>query len=48
MIFTALVILGGIKSIGKVTGVVVPVMIIFCMGGAFLILLLNIFQFPLW
>jgi alanine or glycine:cation symporter, AGCS family len=46
MIFTALVILGGIRSIGRVTGVVVPVMIIFYMGGALLILLLNISAIP--
>jgi AGCS family alanine or glycine:cation symporter len=46
MVFTALVILGGIKSIGKVTGVVVPVMIIFYMGGALLVLLLNLSAIP--
>jgi alanine or glycine:cation symporter, AGCS family len=46
MFFTALVILGGIKSIGRVTGVVVPVMIIFYMSGALLILLLNIAAIP--
>ena len=46
MIFTALVILGGIKSIGKVTGVVVPIMIIFYMAGALLVLLLNIGAIP--
>jgi AGCS family alanine or glycine:cation symporter len=46
MFFTALVILGGIKSIGRVTGVLVPVMIIFYMGGALLILLLNITAIP--
>ena len=46
MIFTALVILGGIKSIGKVTGVVVPIMIIFYMAGALLVLLLNIDAIP--
>jgi AGCS family alanine or glycine:cation symporter len=46
MILTALVILGGIKSIGKVTGVVVPIMIIFYMAGALLVLLLNIGAIP--
>jgi AGCS family alanine or glycine:cation symporter len=46
MILTALVILGGIKSIGKVTGTVVPIMIIFYMGGALLVLLLNIGAIP--
>ena len=46
MIFTALVILGGIKNIGKVTGILVPVMIIFYMGGALIILLLNVTAIP--
>jgi AGCS family alanine or glycine:cation symporter len=46
MILTALVILGGIKSIGKVTGTVVPIMIIFYMAGALLVLVLNIGAIP--
>jgi AGCS family alanine or glycine:cation symporter len=46
MIFTALVVLGGIKSIGRITGVVVPIMIIFYMGGCLVILLLNIVGIP--
>jgi AGCS family alanine or glycine:cation symporter len=46
MILTALVILGGIKSIGKVTEWVVPIMIIFYMGGALIILALNIGGIP--
>jgi AGCS family alanine or glycine:cation symporter len=46
MVFTSLVILGGIKSIGKVTAVVVPIMIIFYMGGALIILVLNIAGIP--
>ena len=46
MIFTALVVLGGIKSIGRITGVVVPIMIIFYMGGSLIILLLNITGIP--
>ncbi|MGD9366371.1 MAG: sodium:alanine symporter family protein [Desulfobacteraceae bacterium] len=46
MILTALVILGGIKSIGKVTGTVVPVMIIFYVAGALLVLVLNIGAIP--
>ncbi len=46
MIFTALVVLGGIKSIGRFTGVVVPIMIIFYMGGCLVILLLNIAGIP--
>lgn len=46
MVATALVILGGIRSIGKVTGILVPVMILFYMGGGLLILLLYINQLP--
>ena len=46
MIFTALVVLGGIKSIGRITGVVVPIMIVFYMGGCLIILLLNITGIP--
>jgi alanine or glycine:cation symporter, AGCS family len=46
MIFTALVVLGGIKSIGRVTGVVVPVMILFYVAGALLIIVLNIAAVP--
>ncbi len=46
MIFTALVVLGGIKSIGRFTGVVVPIMIVFYMGGCLVILLLNIAGIP--
>ena len=42
MIFTALVVLGGIRSIGRITGVVVPVMIVFYVGGCLLILMFNI------
>ncbi len=45
-ILTALVILGGIKSIGKVTGTVIPFMIVFYMGGALLIIFLNIEEVP--
>ncbi len=43
---TAAVILGGIKSIGRVTGILVPVMIVFYMGGALFILLLHLDQLP--
>ncbi len=43
---TAAVILGGIKSIGRVTGVLVPVMIVFYMGGALIILLLHLDRLP--
>jgi AGCS family alanine or glycine:cation symporter len=46
MVFTALVVLGGIKSIGKVTGVLVPIMIVFYMLGAMVILVLNISGIP--
>jgi AGCS family alanine or glycine:cation symporter len=46
MIFTALVVLGGIKSIGRVTGVVVPIMIVFYVAGALLIIALNITAVP--
>ena len=43
---TGAVILGGIKSIGRVTGLLVPVMIVFYMGGAILILLMNASAIP--
>lgn len=43
---TAAVVLGGIKKIGKVTGTLVPVMIIFYMGGAMYIILANISGVP--
>lgn len=46
MIFTAIVILGGIKTIGKVTGVLVPIMIVFYMAGALIILVLKIDAIP--
>ena len=45
-ILTAAVILGGIKKIGKVTGLLVPVMIIFYMAGASYIILINIAEVP--
>lgn len=43
---TGAVIIGGIKSIGRVTGVLVPVMIIFYVAGALVILLLHISEIP--
>lgn len=46
MVFTALVVLGGIKSIGRVTGIVVPVMIVFYVVGALAIIALNIAAVP--
>lgn len=41
-VLTALVVLGGIKSIGKVTSILIPIMIVFYVGGALFILLTNI------
>lgn len=46
MVSTALVILGGIKNIGRVTGVLVPVMIVFYMGGALVILVIHAAAIP--
>lgn len=46
MLATSLVILGGIKSIGSVTGFLVPVMIVFYMGGALTIILMHLEQVP--
>ncbi|MCD6452165.1 MAG: sodium:alanine symporter family protein [Acidobacteria bacterium] len=38
---TGLVIIGGIKSIGRVTGTLVPIMIIFYFGAALLVVFIN-------
>ncbi len=46
MVFTAAVILGGIKNIGRVTGLLVPVMIGFYMLGALIILIIDIAEIP--
>lgn len=46
MLATILVIVGGIKSIGRVTGILVPLMIVFYFGAALFILLLNIQLIP--
>jgi AGCS family alanine or glycine:cation symporter len=46
MVFTALVILGGIKNIGRVTGILVPIMIGFYMLGALIILIIDIAEIP--
>ena len=46
MIFTALVVLGGIKSIGRVTAVLVPIMIVFYMGAALYIIFSNLGGVP--
>ncbi|MEX2571648.1 MAG: sodium:alanine symporter family protein [Gemmatimonadota bacterium] len=40
-VMAGMVILGGIKSIGRFTGVFVPIMIVFYMAGALLVLLIN-------
>ncbi|MEZ0575455.1 alanine/glycine:cation symporter family protein [Halodesulfovibrio aestuarii] len=41
-ILTAVVVLGGIKSIGKVTSILIPIMIVFYVGGALFIILSNL------
>jgi AGCS family alanine or glycine:cation symporter len=43
---TGIVIIGGIKSIGRVTSVLVPIMIVFYMGGAIIIIILNYDKLP--
>ena len=45
-VLAAAVILGGIKSIGKFTGVLVPIMIVFYMGGALISILINYDKIP--
>jgi len=45
-IATAMVIIGGIKSIGRVTSILVPIMIIFYMGAALIIILMHISLIP--
>jgi len=45
-VMTAAVILGGIKSIGKFTGLVIPFMIVFYMLAALVILIINIDSLP--
>lgn len=45
-VFTALVILGGIKSIGRVTSVLVPVMIVFYVAGSIAILIIFMDRLP--
>ena len=45
-IATAIVIIGGIKSIGRVTSVLVPIMIVFYMGAALTIILMHINMIP--
>jgi len=45
-IATAVVIIGGIKNIGRVTGFLVPVMIVFYVVGALIILIIHIKSIP--
>ena len=45
-VLTALVILGGIKSIGRVTGVLVPVMVVFYMAAAIFVVITHITAIP--
>lgn len=45
-ILTALVILGGIQSIGKVTSLLVPFMAVFYIAGGLVIIFMNIDQIP--
>lgn len=45
-VLTGLVILGGIKSIGKVTSFIVPVMAVFYVLGGLIIIILNISEVP--
>jgi len=43
---TALVLMGGVKSIGNVAGVLVPVMALFYLGGGVIILITHLNQVP--
>ena len=45
-VLTAMVIIGGIKRIGKVTEKVVPIMALFYLGFGMLIILMNISHIP--
>ncbi len=45
-VMTVLVLLGGIKSIGRVTASLVPIMIVFYVGAALYILIVNIAAVP--
>jgi alanine or glycine:cation symporter, AGCS family len=45
-IITAFVIIGGVKSIGHVAGVLVPLMALFYVGGALVILIMKFDQIP--
>jgi len=46
MVMTGLVILGGIRSIGRVTSLMVPFMIIGYVGASLLVLVLNVREIP--
>lgn len=46
MVLSAAVIIGGIKSIGKVTSVLVPIMIVFYIAAALFIIIANIAAVP--
>lgn len=46
MIFTGIVILGGVKSIGRVVSYFVPVMIVFYLGSGLLIMIMNYSLIP--
>jgi len=45
-VFTGLVVIGGIRSIGRVTEKLVPVMIVFYIGGALAAIIMNISEIP--
>ncbi len=45
-VITGLVLLGGVRSIGYVAGVLVPLMSVFYLGGGLLILMMNIDRIP--
>ncbi|MCO5113186.1 MAG: sodium:alanine symporter family protein [Bdellovibrionaceae bacterium] len=45
-VMTGAVILGGIQRIGKVTSKLVPFMVVIYLGGAFLVILLNLKEIP--
>lgn len=46
MVLTGFVVLGGIKKIGKVTGTLVPIMIVFYIIGSMVIILMNLGAVP--
>jgi AGCS family alanine or glycine:cation symporter len=45
-IFTALVILGGVKSIGHVSGILVPIMAVFYIGAGLIIIIIHYAHIP--